>query len=62
MITNPEYNNVLTYWGINLNLKFEGANFYVVPDSDSGTWQIVYKAVCSSPVTWQDILFLLAMK
>ena len=49
-MTNPEYNIVLTYCTIHFYLKFSVTNFDVVPDSDSGTWHIIYKAVCSSAV------------
>jgi hypothetical protein len=48
---NPEYNTVLSYCKIHLNLKFSVTNFNVLRDSDSGTWHIVYKAVSSSPIT-----------
>jgi len=56
MFTYPEYIIVLTYCKINLYLNFPVTNIDVVPDSDSGTWHIIYKVVCSSPVTLHDIL------
>jgi hypothetical protein len=56
MVTNPEYNIVLTYWKIHLYLKCSVTNFDVLPDNDSDTWHIIYKVVCSSPFTWCGIL------
>jgi hypothetical protein len=50
-MSNYEFNIVLIYCIVYLNLKFSVKNFDVVPDSDSGTWHIIHKAVCSSPVT-----------
>ena len=46
-MTNTEYtsNIALSYCKIHLYLKFLVTNFDVVPDSDSGTWHIIYKAV-----------------
>jgi len=55
-MTNNEYTIVLIYKKFRLYLKFSITNYDVVPDSDSGTWHIIYKAVCSSAVTWHDRL------
>jgi hypothetical protein len=40
MMTNTEYNIVLTYWKFHLNLKFSFTNFDVVPGIDSGMYDI----------------------
>jgi hypothetical protein len=48
-MTNSEYNIVLSYCKFHLHLKFSVINCDVVPESDSGTWHIIYKDVCSSP-------------
>jgi len=55
-MNNPEYKIVLTYCKIHFYLKFSVTNYDVVPDSDSGTWHIIYKVVCSSPVTLHNIM------
>ena len=55
MLTNPEYNIVLTYCFNHLSLEVSVTN-YAVPDSDSDNWHIIYSAACSSAEAQRDML------
>jgi hypothetical protein len=50
-MANLKYNIVLCFCKIHFYLKVIVTNFDVLPNSEIGTWYILCKALCPSPVT-----------